>query len=217
MTPQKILFIDRDGTLIVEPPTDKQVDSLEKLEFLPGVMHNLRTIASMQEYIFVMVTNQDGLGTDSFPEDTFWPAHNKMIQTLAGEGIIFDAVHIDDSFEHQNKPTRKPGTAMLKQYINNPKYDLANSIVLGDRNSDIQLAKNLGCAGILLSSEKNTSGDLHAKNWDEIVQILKNFHPRKATVERKTKETDIEVKLNLDEYAPSDISTGIGFFDHMLE
>ena len=146
---QRVLFIDRDGTLIVEPPVDFQVDSLEKLEFMPGVIRAMHLIASRLNYKLVMVTNQDGLGTDSFPEDTFWPAHNKMLKTLENEGIIFDDIIIDRTFEHESKPTRKPGTALLTEYLSG-NYDLENSWVIGDRQSDMKLAENLGCKGIYI-------------------------------------------------------------------
>lgn len=205
---QRVLFIDRDGTLIVEPPVDFQVDSLEKLEFLPGVMRALRLIATRLDYKLVMVTNQDGLGTDSFPEDTFWPAHNKMLRTLENEGIVFDDIIIDRTFEHENKPTRKPGTALLTEYLAG-NYDLENSWVIGDRQSDMKLAENLGCKGIFINESA-------FKSWDEIARFLLN-NERKAHVTRNTNETQIDITLSLDGDGKCDISTGLGFFDHMLE
>ncbi len=221
---KKVLFIDRDGTIIVEPPTDFQVDSLEKLEFLPKAISALRKIADETDYELVMVTNQDGLGTDSFPEDTFWPAQNKMIKTLEGEDIHFTEVHIDRSFPEDNLPTRKPGIGMLTSYFSN-EYDLANSYVIGDRLTDVQLAVNLGAKAILFRSElpaEGITGQLNAttalvsSDWDAIYEHLK-LPSRKAFVERNTKETQIKVDLNLDGSGRSDIHTGLGFFDHMLD
>ncbi|MEK6482267.1 bifunctional histidinol-phosphatase/imidazoleglycerol-phosphate dehydratase HisB [Catalinimonas sp. 4WD22] len=212
---KKILFIDRDGTIIIEPE-DKQIDSLEKLEFLPKAISNLRKLAEETDYEFVMVTNQDGLGTDSFPEDTFWPAHNKMLKILEGEGITFKAIHIDRSFGHENKPTRKPGTAMLTEYMNNEQYDLANSYVLGDRLSDVELAKNLGTKAIYISDEIAEDAALSTTDWNKIYEHLR-LPSRTATVKRTTKETDIEIYLNLDGQGQTDIHTGLGFFDHMLD
>lgn len=221
---KKVLFIDRDGTIIVEPPTDFQVDSLEKLEFLPKAISALRKIAEETDYELVMVTNQDGLGTDSFPEDTFWPAQNKMVKTLEGEDIRFADVHIDRSFPEDNLPTRKPGTGMLTAYFSN-EYDLANSYVIGDRLTDVQLAVNLGAKAILfrselpeegISGEMNEATALVTSDWDTIYEHLK-LPSRKAFVERNTKETQIKVDLNLDGSGRSDIHTGLGFFDHMLD
>lgn len=218
---QKILFIDRDGTIIVEPPIDFQVDSLEKLAFLPKALSNLRKIAEETDYKLVMVTNQDGLGTDSFPEDTFWLPQNKMMQMLEAENIHFDAVHIDRTFPHENAPTRKPGTAMLTEYMNG-EYDLANSYVLGDRQTDIQLAINLGAKAIYIADNEPDTVDYQAatklvtKDWDKIYEFLK-LPERKATIERITKETNIKIELNLDGTGKSDIQTGLGFFDHMLD
>jgi len=165
---KKVLFIDRDGTIIVEPPTDFQIDSLEDLEFIPKAISNLRKIAEETDYELVMVTNQDGMGTASFPEETFWPAHNKMMLTLENEGVKFSKVHIDKSFEHENLPTRKPGIGMLTEYLNG-EYDLANSYVIGDRKTDIQMAINLGCKSIFLG-EQNNEATFSTKNWDEIPQ-----------------------------------------------
>ena len=212
---KKILFIDRDGTIIVEPKTDFQVDSLEKLEFLPGAISNLRKIAEQLDYLLVMVTNQDGLGTDSFPEDTFWPTQNKMLKTLEGEGVVFDEIIIDRTFAHENAPTRKPGTALLTQFTNGD-YDLANSFVLGDRETDIQLAENLGTKAIFIAEEQNPKAALSTNSWDEIFRFLQ-MPERKAEVHRVTKETDILIQLNLDGTGQCKNETGLGFFDHMLD
>ncbi|MFA0963130.1 bifunctional histidinol-phosphatase/imidazoleglycerol-phosphate dehydratase HisB [Roseivirga sp. BDSF3-8] len=215
--PKRVLFIDRDGTIIKEPPTDYQVDSLEKLEFLPKAISNLRKLAEQTDFELVMVTNQDGLGTDSFPEDTFWPAQYKMLKTLEGEGVHFSAIHIDRTFEHENAPTRKPGTALLTEYIDSDKYDMARSYVIGDRHTDIQLADNLGCKGILIASEETEShASLVTEDWDRIFEFLR-LPERKASVRRTTSETDIKVELNLDGTGKTRIHTGLGFFDHMLE
>ncbi|MFP4091872.1 MAG: bifunctional histidinol-phosphatase/imidazoleglycerol-phosphate dehydratase HisB [Cyclobacteriaceae bacterium] len=211
---KKILFLDRDGTIIIEPE-DKQIDSLEKLAFLPRAISNLRKLAEETDYELIMVTNQDGLGTDSFPEDTFWPAHHKMMQILEAEGIHFTKVHIDRSLEHEKAPTRKPGTAMLGEYLQGD-YDLKNSYVLGDRLTDVQLAKNLGCKAIYISDEQAEDAALSTTNWDLIYQYLK-LPARVAQVRRTTKETDIEIELNLDGQGKTEISTGLGFFDHMLD
>lgn len=218
---QKILFIDRDGTIIDEPKTDFQIDSLEKLFFLPKVLSNLRKIAEETDYKLVMVTNQDGLGTDSFPEDTFWPAHNKMMQGLENENIHFAAVHIDRSFPHENLPTRKPGTGLLTEYLTGD-YDLANSYVIGDRVTDVQLAVNLGAKAIfigenpILNIEHEHVTKLVTTDWDSIYEFLK-LPPRIAIIERNTKETQIKIELNLDGKGKSDIQTGLGFYDHMLD
>ncbi len=211
---KKVLFIDRDGTLILEP-ADEQIDSLEKLVFYPNVFQYLSRIANELEYELVMVTNQDGLGTDSFPEDTFWPAHNKMMTALENEGITFSEILIDRSFPHENKPTRKPGTAMLTHYVKG-KYNLANSYVIGDRETDIQLAINLNCKSVLLSKASHPKATLCTTDWGEIYRFLK-AEPRTGKVNRKTSETDIFVEINLDGAGKSDISTGLSFFDHMLE
>lgn len=165
---KKILFIDRDGTLVIEPPIDYQLDSLEKLEFYPRVFRNLGFIRSKLDFEFVMVTNQDGLGTSSFPEDTFWPAHNLMLKTLAGEGITFDDILIDRSFPEDNAPTRKPRTGMLTKYIDNPEYDLAESFVIGDRPTDVELAKNLGCRAIYL---QEATDDLKEKGLEDVCAL----------------------------------------------
>jgi imidazoleglycerol-phosphate dehydratase / histidinol-phosphatase len=212
---KKVLFIDRDGTLVIEPPIDFQLDSLEKLEFYPGVFQYLSRIAKELDYELVMVTNQDGLGTSSFPEETFWPPQNKIIQAFKNEGIQFSDILIDRSFPQDNLPTRKPGTGMLTQYIKG-NYDLSNSFVIGDRLTDIQLAQNLGCKAIYLSKDKNDEAILSTPSWADIYQIL-STQPRKVNVVRATSETQIEVILNLDGTGKSNISTGLGFFDHMLE
>jgi imidazoleglycerol-phosphate dehydratase / histidinol-phosphatase len=211
---KRVLFIDRDGTIIKEPPTDFQVDSLEKLEFLPKAISNLRKIAEETEYELVMVTNQDGLGTDSFPEKDFWPAQYKMLKTLEQENIFFKAIHVDKTFEHENAPTRKPRTGLLTQYFSED-YDLANSYVIGDRFTDIELAKNLGSKAIFIG-DPNPDAELSTTDWDEIYSFLK-MPARSAEVRRTTSETDIYIKLNLDGSGKCDISTGLHFFDHMLE
>jgi imidazoleglycerol-phosphate dehydratase / histidinol-phosphatase len=219
---KKILFIDRDGTIIVEPPIDFQVDSLEKLAFLPKAISNLRKIAEESDYELVMVTNQDGLGTDSFPEDTFWLPQNKMMEILEGENIKFSAVHIDRTFEQENAPTRKPRTGMLTEYFDETKYDLKNSFVLGDRLTDVQLAINLGSKAIYLGDApfqnpvQESATALFSNDWDKIYQFLK-LPERKASVERITKETKIWIELNLDGKGKANIETGLGFFDHMLD
>ena len=213
---KKVLFIDRDGTLVIEPPIDYQLDSLEKLEFYPGVFQNLAKIAALNSYELVMVTNQDGLGTDSFPEDTFWPAHNKMMKAFENEGIVFDAVYIDDSFESDASENRKPGTGMLKSYMNNPEYDLENSFVIGDRVSDLQLAKNLGAKGIFIGDDGGELATLSTNSWNEIYQLLAG-EQRQISISRNTAETKISLNLNLDGTGKSKIDTGIAFFDHMLD
>ncbi len=211
----KVLFIDRDGTLAIEPPIDYQLDSLEKLEYYPGVFQWLSRIARELDYELVMVTNQDGLGTDSFPEDTFWPAQNKIIQAFKNEGIEFSEIIIDKTFPEENAPTRKPRTGLLNKYIHG-NYDLGNSYVIGDRATDVELAKNLGSKGIFISEDTNEYASLITTSWEVIYNYLKAI-PRTATVVRKTKETDIAVSIDLDGTGQSIISTGLGFFDHMLE
>ncbi len=220
---KRALFIDRDGTLIVEPP-DEQVDSLQKLEFIPFAITELGRIARSGLYELIMVTNQDGLGTARFPEDTFWPAHKKMMTLLENEGIHFSKVHIDGSLPEENKPTRKPGLGMLTEYLTG-EYDLANSYVVGDRLTDIQLAKNLGAKGILLGNESKRLQveqeqlleccALVTMSWEEIRRKLLSV--RKATVRRTTKETDVAVNLILNASGKASINSGLGFFDHMLE
>jgi imidazoleglycerol-phosphate dehydratase / histidinol-phosphatase len=212
---KKVLFIDRDGTLVIEPPIYQQVDSLEKLEFYPGVFKNLSRIAKELDYLLVMVTNQDGLGTDSFPEDTFWPAHNKIIQAFSNEGVEFAEVLIDRSWPHENVPTRKPSTGMLTHYIKGD-YDLANSFVIGDRLTDVELARNLGSEAIFIGEKNCPDAVLTTTSWADIYAFLAT-QPRKATVSRITKETNITVGINLDGSGKAKISTGIGFFDHMME
>ncbi len=212
---KKVLFIDRDGTLVIEPPTDYQLDSLEKLEFYPGVFQYLSRIAKELEYELVMVTNQDGLGTPSFPEESFWPAHNKIIKALKNEGIIFSEILIDKTFPEENANTRKPNTGLLTKYIYG-NYDLKNSYVIGDRITDVQLAKNLNCKAILIGEKDCEYAELVTKNWEDIYNHLKN-KPRKAKIYRKTNETEIMIELNLDGTGKSNISTKIPFFDHMLQ
>ena len=204
---KRILFIDRDGTLI-EEPADEQIDSFEKLRFLPGVFRNLHFIRQRLDFDFVMVSNQDGLGTASFPEETFWPVHRFILQTLEGEGITFDDILIDPHFPEDNAPTRKPQTGLVRKYMENPEYDIANSYVIGDRETDRQFARNIGCKSLILSDEGMT--------WDKISELL-FAEERIAEVRRATHETDIYIRLNLDGTGKADISTGLGFFDHMLE
>ena len=206
---KRLLFIDRDGTIIKEP-ADEQIDSFEKLEFVEGAITNLSFIRKKLDFEFVMVSNQDGLGTASFPEDTFWPVHNFILKTLHGEGIDFDDMLIDRHFPEDNHPDRKPGTGMLKKYIESKEeYDLANSYVIGDRESDAQLAKNLGCKFL-----KITAGD--SSSWEAAAEIL-FAGERTAEITRTTHETDITVRVNLEGTGKCDIQTGLGFFDHMLE
>lgn len=225
MARKRVLFIDRDGTLIIEPPVDFQVDSLEKLDYYPGVFGGMSRIKDL-DYELVMVTNQDGLGTKSFPEDSFWPVQNRMIKTFEGEGIHFNAVLIDKSFTDENKPTRKPGTGMLTSYMDGS-YDLENSYVIGDRVTDIILARNLGAKGILVQTQdcgedmiEDTGLEgtcvLITDDWTEIYSFLR-FGDRVATIERKTRETDIKLTLDLDGRGENNIYTGLHFFDHMLE
>ena len=211
---KRILFIDRDGTIIAEPE-DEQIDSFEKLEFLPGAISNLARIASELDFLLVMVTNQDGLGTDSFPSDTFWPAHNLMLSVLSGEGIKFHEILIDDSFPADNAPTRKPGTAMLTHYLKGD-FDLSESYVLGDRASDVQLATNLGAKAIFISEDNHDDAVLSTTDWSEIYRFLKGLD-RKSTIQRTTRETDIAITLNLDGTGKHQLNTGLGFFDHMLQ
>ena len=205
-----VLFIDRDETLIYEP-ADEQIDAFEKIRFVEGVFQNLSFIQQHLDYELVMVSNQDGLGTESFPEHTFWPVHNFILETLAGEGITFSDILIDRHFPEDNHPCRKPGTGMLTKYINNPEYDIANSYVIGDRETDRMLADNLGCKALIVGDEND--GKL---SWKKISEIL-FAGERIAEVKRKTKETDIHIRMNLDGKGVCDISTGLGFFDHMLE
>ena len=204
---KKILFIDRDGTL-VEEPFDEQVDAIEKIKFTRGVMRNLSLLRQKTDFLFVMVSNQDGLGTESFPEETFWPAHNFILQTLEGEGITFDDILVDNHFPEDNAPTRKPNTGLVEKYMNNADYDIANSYVIGDRETDALFARNIGCKALILGREGLT--------WDKIAELI-YAGERTAEVVRKTKETDIRVRLSLDGNGTCHIDTGLGFFDHMLE
>jgi imidazoleglycerol-phosphate dehydratase / histidinol-phosphatase len=225
---KKVLFIDRDGTIVLEPK-DYQLDSLEKLQFYPKAFQYLAKIATELDYELVMVTNQDGLGTDSFPEDTFWPTQHFILKAFENEGVLFDDIFIDRSFPADNAPTRKPRTGMLTKYIDNPAYDLANSFVLGDRITDVALAKNLGAKAIFLKQQDGLGADeisetenfndtisLQTTCWKTIYEFLK-LEARSASIARKTNETDIFIKLNLDGTGKSNIETGIGFFDHMLD
>lgn len=226
---KKILFIDRDGTMVLEP-SDYQLDSFDKLEFYPKAFQYLGKIANELDYELVMVTNQDGLGTDSHPEANFWPVHNLILKSFENEGVHFDAVYIDKSFPHENLPTRKPATGMLTKYIDNSEYDLANSFVIGDRITDVELAKNLGSKAIFINTDEGLGSDeiasklheleaviaLKTTDWKAIYDFLK-LDNRIATVSRKTNETDIYINLNLDGTGKSKIETGIAFFDHMLD
>ncbi|MFT3843863.1 MAG: bifunctional histidinol-phosphatase/imidazoleglycerol-phosphate dehydratase HisB [Lacibacter sp.] len=228
---KRVLFIDRDGTLINEAPPTYQLDSFDKLSFYPDVFCYLRRIAAELDYELVMPTNQDGLGTASFPEETFWPVHNFVLKSFENEGIHFSNVLIDRTFPHENAPTRKPGIGMFTQYINNPAYDLANSFVIGDRITDVQLAKNLGCKAIWINNDANLGAaeikdkvaELRAStivletiHWKEIYEFLK-LGLRTVVHDRNTNETKIHVELNLDGSGKANISTGLGFFDHMLD
>lgn len=223
---KRALFIDRDGTLIVEPPITYQVDNLDQMEFLPKVIRNLYFIQSNLSFELVMVTNQDGLGTDVYPQENFDLVQGKMLQVFENEGVTFDAIHIDKSFPEDNLPTRKPGIGMLTQYLNGD-YDLSSSFVIGDRITDVILAKNLGCKAIFIKEndeadsllKENQLEDVCAlitTDWDRISEFL-FAGERKASIKRTTKETDISVSLNLDGNGSCQISTGLGFFDHMLE
>ena len=216
---KKVLFIDRDGTLIVEPPEDFQVDRLEKLEFCPGVFRYLSQIAEL-DFELVMVSNQDGLGTDAFPESDFLPVQQKVLKALQNEGIIFSEILIDRSFPEEHAPTRKPRTGMLTKYLSG-RYDLKHSFVIGDRLTDMELAQNMGCKGIFYADSKKPGFDsrvqvLQTDSWKEIYRFLRATQ-RTVTVRRQTSETDIQIRLNLDGEGKSDIQTGIGFFDHMLQ
>ena len=200
---KKILFIDRDGTIIQEPE-DEQIDSFQKLKFVPGAIRNLVFLRQHTDYRFVMVSNQDGLGTDAFPEDTFWPVHNFILDTLRGEGVEFDDILIDRHFPEDNAPTRKPNTGLVEKYISDPDYDIQHSYVIGDRDTDRQFAHNIGCRF------------LHVGSWDKVAEVAYGGE-RTAEVQRTTKETDIYIKVDLDGNGHCDIQTGLGFFDHMLE
>ena len=230
---KKVLFIDRDGTLIIEPPITYQVDSFEQLKFYPGVMRNLSFIRSKLDFEFALVSNQDGLGTEGYPLSTFEPIHKLVMQTLKGEGITFDEVYIDPSRPEDLSPNRKPRTGMLSKYIDNDNYDLAGSYVIGDRYTDVELARNLGSKAILLQPDKSSlrlkaeGGEteiegleqvcvLATTSWERVAEFL-FAGERTAHVKRTTKETDIDIWLNLDGRGECNINTGLGFFDHMLE
>jgi imidazoleglycerol-phosphate dehydratase/histidinol-phosphatase len=225
---RKVLFIDRDGTLVKEPPVDYQLDAFEKLEFYPDALIFLSKIARELDFELVMVSNQDGLGTDSFPEDHFWPVHNLMMQTFEGVGVRFDKVLIDKSFPEENAPTRKPRIGLLNEYLDSAAYNLKESFVIGDRPTDMQLALNLGCQGIYMGTEAAPGQEelndsewqdavgLSTLSWEAIYRYLK-LESRLITWERNTKETKISLKLNLDGTGKSTIDTGIAFFDHMLD
>jgi imidazoleglycerol-phosphate dehydratase/histidinol-phosphatase len=227
--PKKVLFIDRDGTLVLEPE-NYQLDSLTKLEFYPQVFQFLSKIAKELDFELAMVTNQDGLGTTSFPEETFWPTQNFILKAFENEGVTFNEIFIDRSFPEDNAPTRKPRTGMLTKYLNNPEYDLANSFVIGDRITDVELAKNLGSKAIFIKNEENLGGNeivtslvelqnviaLQTIDWQKIYEFLK-LDERTASISRTTNETDIAISLNLDGTGKSNINTGISFFDHMLD
>ena len=226
---KKILFIDRDGTIVLEP-NDYQLDSLEKLEFYPDVFQYLGKIAKEMDFELVLVTNQDGMGTNSFPEKDFWPTQNFIIKAFANEGIVFDEIFIDKSFPEENSPNRKPRTGMLTKYIDNSEYDLENSIVIGDRITDIELAKNLGCKALFINKNENLGSQesklelkeiekcivLKTISWKAIYDFLK-LENRTSEIYRKTNETDIFIKIDLDGTGKSAIETGIAFFDHMLD
>lgn len=222
---KKVLFIDRDGTLALEPE-NYQLDALDKLVFYPGVFQYLGRIAKELDYELVMVTNQDGLGTDNFPEDTFWPTHDFIMAALKNEGISFSEVLIDKSLPADNAPTRKPKTGMLSAYMDNADYDLGRSFVIGDRSTDLELAVNLGAKGILLQNDARMAAEmpevlenaiaLKTTAWSEVYNLLKAVE-RSISHKRKTNETTIEIDLNLDGTGESSIDTGIPFFDHMLD
>ncbi len=228
---KRVLFIDRDGTLIYEAPPTYQLDSFDKLTFYPDMFKYMRRIAEEFDYELVLVTNQDGLGTSSFPEDTFWPLQDFVMKSLANEGIEFADICIDKSYPSENKPTRKPGIGMLLKYVDSNIYDLENSYVIGDRITDMQLARNLGCKGIWMNEDatlglsdtgmdiadlRNGTIALESLSWQKIYEFLK-LGLRKVLHERNTKETKIGIELNLDGSGSSSISTGIGFFNHMLD
>ncbi len=224
MARKRILFIDRDGTIIKEPPVDFQIDSLKKLEFIPKAIRNLYELRKNSDFLFVMVSNQDGLGTDAFPTEHFEEPHQKMLQILADEGVTFDAIHIDPSFPHENSPNRKPGTGMLTKYFGKD-YDLENSFVIGDRATDVQMAKNLGCKAIYIENKYHNglSHDgleevcvLRTHDWDEVTEFV--LRPNdKVVMERNTKETKISLTLYRNSPSKTKISTGLHFFDHMLD
>ena len=227
--PKRVLFIDRDGTLVLEPE-NYQLDCLSKLEFYPKAFQFLSKIVKELDFELAMVTNQDGLGTTSFPEETFWPTQNFILKAFENEGVTFDEIFIDKSFPEDNAPTRKPRTGMLTKYLNNPEYDLENSFVIGDRITDVELAKNLGSKAIFIKNEENLGGNeiatsleelqnviaLQTIDWQKIYEFLK-LDERTASISRTTNETDIAISLNLDGTGKSNINTGISFFDHMLD
>lgn len=227
---KRILFIDRDGTLINEAPPTYQIDSFSKLQFYPHMFENMTRIAAELDFKLVMVSNQDGLGTEAFSEDTFWPVHNFIMQSLENEGIHFSAVHLDKTFAKDNQPTRKPNTGMLIQYLNNYDYDVAGSYVIGDRITDVQLAKHLGCKAIWINNDSSLGSAeindaraeldkviaLETTAWKDIYEFLK-LGLRKVHHERNTNETKISIDVNLDGSGKANISTGLGFFNHMLE
>ena len=221
---KRVIFVDRDGTIIVEPPVDYQVDSLEKLEFVAGAISGLKSVAEL-DYELVMASNQDGLGTDSFPEETFWPAHTKMLRTLAGEGVFFDDQLIDPTLPEEQSPTRKPGVGMFSKYLAEG-YDMSASYVVGDRATDVELAYNLGAKAILLQPVAQGEAMLKDKHfasacvliaprWADVAEYLRRTD-RRAVVERKTSETDIRIAIDLDGGSGSQVDTGLKFFDHML-
>ena len=221
---KSVLFVDRDGTILIEPPEDYQVDSLEKLEFVAGAISGLKSVAEL-DYELVLASNQDGLGTDAFPEETFWPAHTKMMRTLAGEGVFFDDQLIDPTFPQENAPTRKPGVGMFGKYLSG-EYDMASSYVIGDRATDVELAYNLGAKAILLQTKSVGEAMLKDKafastcvlitpRWADVAEFLRRSE-RVAVVERKTSETDIRIAVDLDGGSQSQVDTGLKFFDHMF-
>lgn len=224
-----ILFIDQDGTLVKEPPLDYQLDAWEKLEFMPKAITSLSKIVAQKNYVLVLVSNQDALGREQFPAEPFMSMHKHILQTFENEGVVFDDVYIDKSLPEENEPTRKPGTAMLGKYLDGDVYDLENSYVIGDRYSDMQLANNIGCKSIYLKSKdaykpnekedallEESNPTYRFESWTDIVTVLL-ADGRQATVSRMTKETDIKIDLNVDGSGQSTISTGLHFFDHMLE
>ena len=224
---KRVLFIDRDGVIFQEQPPDYQLDRLDKIHFMKGVISALSDIALSLDYYKVLITNQDGMGTDIFPEKTFWPYQDLMVRTLAGEGFVFDEIHIDKTYEKDNQPTRKPGTGLLTHFFDKEKYDLGNSYMVGDRWTDIQLARNLGTKAILIKSpylpltEAQIREDkdvivLATDDWKEIFRFLKNGL-RNVSYQRNTNETKISIELNMDGNGQANIETGLGFFDHMLE
>ncbi|MGZ3958094.1 MAG: bifunctional histidinol-phosphatase/imidazoleglycerol-phosphate dehydratase HisB, partial [Flavisolibacter sp.] len=230
MNRQRVLFVDRDGTMIREVPPFYQIDSFDKVSFYPYVFKYLGKIAEELDYELVLVSNQDGLGTDKFPENQFWPPHNLIMSSFANEGVIFSEELIDRSLPEEHLPTRKPGTGMFTKYLTDPRYDLANSFVIGDRITDVQLAKNLHCKAIWLRNDPGLGSAevrdseaelskvvaLSTTEWKEIYEFLK-LSRRVVHHTRKTSETDIDIQLNIDGSGQSDIQTGLGFFDHMLD